>query len=153
MVPSRREEQMERTAACSCGQLAITVDGQPAHHGLCSCLACQRESGSAFTYGGYWPRAAVMRIDGESARWRRIADSGKWLERHFCPRCGSAVFTYAEWAPDMVNIGIGSFADPGFPPPDYAVWNRHRHPWVTLHPDWMCHDEQPSDDEGQQPAP
>ncbi len=123
---------MERTAVCSCGQLAVTVAGDPAYHGVCSCFACQKESGSAFTYSGYWPKTALSGIVGQSRAWRRMSDKGRWLDKHFCPTCGCAVFLYAEFAPDMIAVSIGFFGDPGFPPPEYAVWNECRHPWVTL---------------------
>lgn len=137
---------IERTASCSCGQLSVTVDGDPEFHGLCSCLACQKESGSAFTYGGYWATAAVLAIRGESGCYRRFAESGQWLDRHFCPRCGCGVYSYAQWAPDMINIAIGNFGDPSFPPPQYAVWNRHKHPWVSIPEGWASFDEQPAAD-------
>jgi len=125
---------MKRTATCSCGQLSVTIEGDPEFHGLCSCFECQKASGGAFSYSGYWPKSAVREIRGDSTRWRRIAESGKWLDTHFCPVCGSAVFFYGEFAPDMINVSIGNFADPTFPPPIYAVWDENRHPWV-VYPD------------------
>lgn len=144
---------MQRTAVCTCGQLSVTVAGDPAFHGLCSCLECQKLTGSAFSYSGYWPKEAVRRIAGENKSWRRGSDSGRWLDQHFCPTCSCAVFGYAEFAPDMINVSIGNFTDPGFPPPTYAVWNEHRHPWVAL-PDactsrpWRSGTEEGGDDQG-----
>ena len=47
----------------------------------------------------------------------------------------------------MINIAIGNFADPGFPPPAYSVWTTHMHPWVET-PD-SCeirHETQPEED-------
>ena len=38
----------ERQAACSCGQLTVTVEGDPVRISMCHCLACQRRTGSAF---------------------------------------------------------------------------------------------------------
>jgi hypothetical protein len=125
---------MERTAACSCGQLSVTVEGDPAFHGLCSCFECQRESGAPFSYAGYWPKSAVRRIGGTSSEWRRLAESGRWIDRHFCPTCGSSLYGYAEFAPDTIWIAIGNFADPGFPDPRYAVWSENKDPWVVFPP-------------------
>ena len=67
---------MERTAVCSCGQLAVTVEGEPAFHGICSCFECQKMSGSAYSYSGYWPKTAVSAMRGESMRraLTRLAD-------------------------------------------------------------------------------
>ena len=138
---------MERTAVCSCGQLSVVVAGDPEFHGICSCFECQRASGSAFTYSGYWPKTAVKKTSGESTTWRRITDTGKWFDTYFCPTCGSAVYWYGEFLPDMINIAIGNFADPGFPPPIYAVWNCHKHPWVEFPESCETrHDTQPEED-------
>lgn len=123
---------MERTAKCACGQLSVTIEGDPEFHGVCSCLACQRMTGSAFDYSGYWLKTAVKTISGAHKSWRRSSDSGRWLETNFCPVCGSTVFGYGEWAPDKIFLTIGAFADPGFPPPEYAVWNKHKHSWVEV---------------------
>ena len=134
---------MDRTAACSCGQLSVTIAGDPAYHGLCSCLECQRSSGSAFSYSGYWPKSAIRKIAGNSTRWRRTADSGRWIDTYFCPTCGSALYWYAEYAPDMINIAIGNFADPGFPPPVYSVWSGCKHAWVAVPAGCESHETQP----------
>jgi len=134
---------MERTAACSCGQLAVTIAGDPEFHGLCSCLECQKSSGSAFSYSGYWPKSAVRSIRGDSTRWRRIAESGRWNDTHFCPTCGSAVYWYSEAVPDMINVAIGNFGDPGFPPPAYHVWSSSKHAWVTEPEGCEVHKTQP----------
>lgn len=135
---------MERTATCSCGQLSVTIEGEPAHHGLCSCLECQKATGGPFGYSGYWSRSAVKTITGSYTSWRRSSDAGRWIENCFCPTCGSILFSYAEFDPTVINIPIGNFADPAFPAPAYAVWNMHRHPWVVLDPAWASYDRQPS---------
>jgi hypothetical protein len=54
----------ERTASCGCGNLKVTARGEPSEVYVCSCLNCQRESGSAFSYGAIYPEAAVS-IAGE----------------------------------------------------------------------------------------
>ena len=33
--------------------------------------------------------------------------------------------------PDLIAVGVGSFADPGFPAPTQAVYDQYRHPWVN----------------------
>lgn len=125
---------MERTAACSCGRLSVTLSGDPLAHGICSCLECQRATGSAFSYTAYWPRSAIVRISGDSSVWRRSSDAGRWAETHFCPVCGSAVYRYAEFLPDTINVSIGSLADPSFATPQYAAWSRHKHAWLEIPP-------------------
>jgi hypothetical protein len=46
--------------------------------------------------------------------------------------CGSTVYWTGEGFPDLVAVGIGTFADPEFPPPTVSIWEECRHPWVSL---------------------
>lgn len=88
----------------------------------------------------------MQRIGGNSTCWRRSSDSGRWFDTYFCPICGSAVYWYGEFAPDLINIAIGNFADPTFPPPQYAVWNENKHPWVEVPESCQRFERQPEDD-------
>jgi hypothetical protein len=134
---------MQRTATCSCGQLSVTVTGEPQFAAVCSCLECQKATGSVFSYAGYWPRSSVAPITGRSTVWRRIADTGRWYDNHFCPVCGSTVFGYAEFDPDVIGVNIGNFADPHYPPPSFAVWNKFKPAWVRLPDHCEASDTQP----------
>ena len=40
---------MNKSAACSCGQLQVTVEGDPMQIALCHCLACQRRTGAGIS--------------------------------------------------------------------------------------------------------
>ena len=35
-----------RRAACNCGQLQLTIEGEPARISMCHCLECQRRTGA-----------------------------------------------------------------------------------------------------------
>lgn len=118
-----------RTASCGCGALRVVAEGEPYGVSMCHCAACQRRSGSPFGVGAYF-RNAQVRIEGEHRQWSRLGTSGATLVNHFCPTCGSTLFWTAGLHPDAVGIGVGSFADPAFPPPLRSVWETHRHRWV-----------------------
>ena len=77
----------KRIAQCGCGALTATVSGDPVTVYGCSCIDCQRKSGSAFSYAAMFPSAAVT-IAGERKTWRHNGDSGRWIENIFCPTCG-----------------------------------------------------------------
>ena len=119
----------ERTAACTCGQLRLTADGDPVRISMCHCLACQRRTGSAFGMQARFPRERV-RIDGQATRYVRIADHGEEREFFFCPECGSTVYYWTD--AELIAVPIGAFADPSFPPPAVSVWESRRHPWVAV---------------------
>ena len=122
---------MTRNAHCSCGSLRAEVTGEPAALGVCHCLDCQRRSGSAFGVGTFFPKDQV-RTEGPSKVYVRGSDSGRKLELHFCSNCGSTVFWYAEFVPDLIGIAFGAFADPSMPRPTLSVWETTGHPWVTF---------------------
>lgn len=121
----------ERTACCACGDLELTVTGDPLRVYACACLECQRATGSAFAYRAQFPAVAV-KIAGEPRAFRRGSDAGRWVEQHFCPRCGTLVFMTGEGIPDKVVISVGCFADPGFAPPVKIFWEERRHRWYGL---------------------
>jgi len=120
-----------RTAACSCGQLSITVEGEPRGVGLCHCLACQRRTGSVFAaLAGFRP---PYRVSGQATEYVRAGDQGARFRFRFCPVCGTNLFHTEEGYEDRsVSVAVGAFADPGFPPPTVSVYDCRRHPWVVL---------------------
>jgi hypothetical protein len=124
---------MTRIARCCCGALRAEATGEPSRLTVCHCIECQRRTGSAFGVGAYFPKDQV-RTEGPSKIYVRGSDSGRKVELHFCPDCGTSVFWYTEFLPDYVGIGFGTFADP-LPWPTASVWEATRHPWVTFdHP-------------------
>ena len=131
---------MSRTASCSCGQMSITVEGEPLRVLVCHCFECQKQTGSVFGSWGYWPKSAISSIEGEATLYRRSSDAGRWVDNFFCPVCGSSIYGYSEGAPDEVTIAVGNFADASFEPPDAAIWAACRHgwfPWPEQVPEYL----------------
>ncbi|MCB2062621.1 MAG: GFA family protein [Novosphingobium sp.] len=120
-----------RTASCQCGQLVVTCRGEPVRISVCHCLACQKRSGAPFAAQVRYPEDQV-KITGESREWVRTADSGKRVEHHFCPQCGSTVWYRSRPHADAIAVSIGAFADPAFPAPWFSVYEQRRHPWVEI---------------------
>jgi hypothetical protein len=129
---------VQRQAACSCGQLKVRLDGEPALVSSCHCLACQRRTGAVFASNAFFKRDQVAAVEGEYRTWRRAGDSSRFLDFHFCPTCGSTVFWEAEGTPDLVTVAIGAFADPSFPAPVRTVWAEKKHGWLPF-PDSIPH--------------
>ena len=119
-----------RDAACSCGQLHLTVEGEPVRVAMCHCLECQRRTGAVISNQARFNRAQIT-FSGKATEWARTAESGNVLRYSFCPVCGSTVYWENTGFPDLVAIAIGTFADPNFPPPTISVWEECRHPWMA----------------------
>jgi hypothetical protein len=123
-----------RQAACSCGQLHLTIEGEPARISMCHCLACQRRTGAVFGSQARF-RPDQISVAGRATTWKRTAESGSVVTFNFCPTCGSTVYWESESFPGYVIVAIGNFADSNFPAPTVAVWEESRHAWVLLPPD------------------
>jgi hypothetical protein len=136
------EPMRERVARCGCGGLTVTARGEPAQVYLCSCLNCQRESGSAFTYQAVFP-ASALSVAGPSRIWRHHGDSGNWLENELCPTCGVSVLFRLQIAPGLAGVAVGCFADPQFAAPQILYWASRRHGWLSLPPGVEQHATQP----------
>jgi hypothetical protein len=122
-----------REAACSCGQLRLEAAGDPFAISICHCLACQRRTGSAFgMQAGF--KADQVRVAGRHTDYARTSDEAdrKVHIFHFCPDCGSTVFSTEPDEPDIVVVMIGAFADPEFAPPTESGYSSRRHAWVVL---------------------
>lgn len=121
-----------RTAACACRRVELVLLGEPRRVYGCSCLECQRSTGSAFSYRAIYADSAVVDQRGETRSWRRAGASGQWLEQAFCPTCGSIVFMRAEALKEALSVSVGCLEDPGFPAPQQIHWPDKRHRWLCL---------------------
>jgi hypothetical protein len=125
-----------RRAACSCGQLDLTIEGEPVRISMCNCLECQRRTGAVISNQARFHRNQVT-INGQAKKWKRTAESGNELTFHFCPICGSTVCWENNGLSGNILVAVGNFADPSFPAPTIAVWEETRHPWISLAADVM----------------
>src|SRR6516225_10010284 len=115
-----------RYAACSCGQLRVTTEGDPVRISMCHCLACQRRTGSAFGMQARWPKDRVE-ITGRHTEYVRISDAGNERTFRVCPDCGTTVFWTNEDSPGLIAVAIGTFADSSFPQPTVSVYESRRY--------------------------
>jgi hypothetical protein len=120
-----------REAACSCGQLHLTAEGDPVRISMCHCLACQRRTGSAFGIQARFPEDRV-RVAGRSTEYVRTSDEGEEHTFRFCGDCGATVFWTTASRPNLIAVPVGAFADPSFPPPRISVYESRRYPWVSV---------------------
>src|ERR1700722_2610284 len=127
-----------KIAQCSCGGLRAEVRGLPdGGVGVCHCAECQRRTGAPFGVGAYYSRDRVG-ISGESTLYTRDATSGHPFHQHFCPTCGTTLYWYSAYKPEMIGIAVGGFVDPQFPTPVRSVWDKPRPDLVVL-PDAVQH--------------
>ena len=116
---------MELSGGCLCGAVRYTYAGEILRD-------CQRWSGSAF-HVGVIVRRSGFTLSGELRTHRTVGDSGRWIDRSFCPTCGTGLLHVLEArGPDIVVIKAGTLDDPTVVVPDYEIFTRARLPWVSI---------------------
>jgi hypothetical protein len=109
------------TASCLCTAVRLTATGAPYRTGICHCLECRKHSGALFGASAIFPEAAVT-VAGETREYRG---------RHFCPRCGSSLFSRSG---DEIEVHLGSFDAPDAFRPTYELWTVRREAWLPPFP-------------------
>ena len=124
-----------RRAACSCGELHLTIEGEPSRISMCHCLECQRRTGGVISNQARFRREQVT-FAGKATAWMRTAESGNVLTFHFCPMCGSTVYWEGEGCSWIRGRCHWHLRRPEFSRADHrGVGGSARHPWVSLPPD------------------
>ena len=67
-----------RRAACNCGQLHLTIEGEPSRISMCHCLECQRRTGGVISNQARFRREQIT-FAGKATTWMRTAESGNTL--------------------------------------------------------------------------
>ena len=124
------------TGGCLCGALRYEISEPPNKIGTCHCRKCQRWSGSAFSVGARFPKAAVHFIKGEP----KVYQSSSIMVRGFCADCGSPlVYWYLaeEMAAGNLWISLGTLDQPDAFSPAYHYGVESEMAW--LHDDLPRH--------------
>ncbi len=138
-----------RTARCCCGDLSITVHGEPEKVICCHCDYCQMRTGNVFqTSCWYWGHQIESKTGTpENSQVFNEGPNNPGIDYTFCKRCGSTVYwEFTIWAkalsmPPIYGIAVGCFVDADFPRPDLELYGRYRHHWIEALADIDGYDE------------
>lgn len=119
---------------CLCGRVAYQYCGEVGPASYCHCEDCRRCTGSAFNIGLRFASARFRIISGDPKGFTKLADSGNELTRHFCPDCGSPIFTSSPRHPGWVYVKAGSLDDPAIVKPERQSWTASAVPWSRIDP-------------------
>ena len=109
------------TGGCLCGAVRLVARGEPDRVGVCHCLDCRKHHGALFFAAAIFPAEAVT-VSGETHAFRG---------RHFCPRCGSSVFSRGQ---SEVEVHLGTLDEIGRFAPEYELWTIRRESWLPEFP-------------------
>ena len=120
------------TGRCLCGDVRYEYAGEIGPANYCHCEDCRRCTGSAFNIGVRLELAAFRITSGHPKGFTKRGDSGRELTRHFCPECGTPLFTSAPKHPQHVYVKAGTFDDPSLVRPTHQNWLASAVPWSRI---------------------
>ena len=100
------------SGCCLCGALRYEYRGAIGPVSMCHCSDCRKTSGSAFGVSIELLKDSFELTSGDAAAYEMEAESGNRLTRHFCPHCGSPIYTSSPSHPDHVYLEAGSLDEP-----------------------------------------
>lgn len=107
---------------CLCGHVTYEYGGSVGPASYCHCEDCRRCTGSAFNVGVQFDVAHFHITSGSPKGLAKRGDSGNEITRHFCPECGSPIFTSSPKHPEHVYVKAGTLDDPTVVNPTYQSW-------------------------------
>jgi len=115
------------TGGCLCGQARFIAAGEPVNVRICHCGLCRKASGGLM-YGRAIFRAEALERTGET----RSYPSSQRLLRHFCPQCGTMVYTEPVDRPGYIAVGLAAVDEPDRLPPEMHIWVASKPAWLKL---------------------
>ena len=77
------------------------------------------------------PEADFTLVSGKPKPFHYVSESGKGLDRNFCPECGARLFTTnLEGFPGMTFVMLGSLDRPDLITPVLEMFTKRRLPWA-----------------------
>jgi hypothetical protein len=115
------------TGGCGCGAVRFEVTEPLVSASYCHCTRCQRRTGTASSANARMAPGSLRITAGEDELRAWTPEDG--MEKVFCGRCGSALFSRPPGG-EMMGVRLGSFdGDPGIRP----QW----HQYVTYAASWQ----------------
>lgn len=125
------------TGGCLCGACRYETQAEPINIRACHCRLCQKAIGASFNARVLVPLDSLA-VTGEVA-WYASSDN---LQRGFCPRCGTTLFSERASA-NLVGLTMGSLDDPDRFAPAEHIWISSKQAWLAFDDGLPQHAEGP----------
>ncbi|MBN9671173.1 GFA family protein [Roseibium aggregatum] len=99
------------TGGCLCEAVRYVCDAPPTITAQCYCKDCRKIGGTGHATHTVFDEDAFS-LTGKLTEYVKTADSGRSINRRFCPVCGSAVFHTRDGMEGLVVVRASSLDDP-----------------------------------------
>lgn len=131
-----------RTGRCACGQVTLTIVGEPVQTRQCWCRQCQQIAAGGPTHNAIFAKDDVT-ITGNVGSNGYVAASGNTLTQSFCPSCGSSLYAESSARPQFRTIRLGAIDEPHGLRPQMAIWTDEAPDWAVIDPAMEQYPRQP----------
>ena len=128
---------------CLCGDVNYFAEGEIMCQANCHCTDCRQSSGSAFATLVFMKEDEIN-VTGDLKTFDHVVDSGNMLTKHFCPKCGSQIFTGNQARKNVLGIRAGTLNDHTEVRPQFNVYASSKMDCTHLDPSIPAFDKMPS---------
>lgn len=135
---------MRIEGSCHCGAVHFAVEADaPVPYLRCYCSICRKTAGSGGFAINLGARADTLVVRGRRTlcRYQARLEDGRTspAQRHFCSRCGSALWVWDPRWPELVHPHAGAVDTP------LPVAPAHEHIMLGSKPGWVAVEGRPGD--------
>lgn len=135
-----------REGGCQCTAIRYRLLRAPLALYACHCLACQKQSASAFGMSMWMERDGIA-FEGDPPReYHTRGDSGRAKICAFCGRCGTRLY-HESTGSGILSVKAGSLDDTSDLVPTAHIWTTRAQPWTrALIDSGLCFRTEPEDE-------
>jgi len=111
---------------CFCGKIRYEIEEGAYPAGNCHCTICRRLHAAAYVTWLVVGREQFRYVD----EGPTPLESSPHGTRYFCSSCGTQIACVTTASPDIVDVAVGTLDTPERFPPQGAVFEDTRLPWV-----------------------
>ena len=117
---------------CLCGEVRYESLAEPVMQIVCHCKNCQKQTGAAAS-----PLVGIPRTQFEVNRdalssYTSLGDSGLSVQRFFCGKCGSPIYSELAMLPELTFVKAGTLDDGSWLNPTLNVWCDSAAKWTVF---------------------
>jgi hypothetical protein len=130
---------------CLCAQVRYRIDGPPLAVSACHCTDCRKLTGVANLLMVLVATDSFVKVQGQTAAYRKTADSGRQSDIVRCAMCGVRMWHEPLVGSQYRLVAAGTLDDPSWAVPTAHIWTKHAPPGTVFLPDALMVEGQPAD--------
>jgi hypothetical protein len=122
MTPRPAIPELPLSGGCLCGAVRYRLSARPRAVNACHCLDCKRQSGGDAAIFLHQADDSAIIERGETAAFRKTADSGRHIDIVRCAACGTRLWHKPLALPSLTLVSAGTLDDSSWAIPTSHIW-------------------------------